>query len=248
MISVDVNARKYWEQLAEGKVTTGPGFKRGSVLGLADAKRLSIVPDWERVADLTRSDPQVRRDWSWLVLPIRWGYPATESPFSGVLENFDTGNVAPAGPSFNPGWNAAGPAPGFDAYDPHMMPSVFPLGFQDSFRNDLGFLNLTVPVLINLPPLDFLTRIAAYPVKLAFGRRDHVYYPKEGVPFRFVGLSSGLSTQIFDDDFNALAFNPKQYDEFVVRLVTHLVANGFDTTTTVVGGGDFKTNSQQPFL
>jgi hypothetical protein len=248
VVSVDINARKYWKQLAEGEATAGPGFGRGSVLGLADPKRLSVVPDWERIADLTRSDARVRRDWSWLVLPIRWGYPATESPFSGVLENFDTGNVAPAGPSFNPGWNAAGPAPGFDTYDPHMMPSVFPLGFQDSFRNDLGFLNLTVPVLINLPPLDFLTRIAAYPFKLAFSRRDPVYYPKDGVPFRFVGISSGLSTQIFDDDFSALSVNPQQYDEFVTRFITHLVESGFDTTTTLVGGGDFKTNSERPFL
>ena len=248
VVSVDIDAREYWEKLATGRATAGPEFERGSVVGLAEPGRLTVVPDWERIADLTRSDARVRMDWSWLVLPIRWGYPATASPFSGVLENFDTGNVAPVGPSFNAGWNAAGPAPGFDAYDPHMMPSVFPLGFQDSFRNDLGFLNLTVPVLINLPPLDFLTRIAAYPFKLALGLRDPVYYPKDGVPFRFVGISSGLSTQIFDDDYAALSVNPQQYDEFIARFITHLVENGFDTTTTLVGGEDFKTNSERPFL
>jgi hypothetical protein len=248
VISVDVNTRRYWKQLAAGKATTGPHFERGRVLGLADPDRLTIVPDWERVADLTRHDARARREWSWMVLPIRWGYPATESPFAGALEHFDTGNVAPVGPSFSSGWNVTGPAPGFEAYDPHMVPSVFPLGIQDGFRNDLGFLNLTVPVLANLPPLDFLTRIAAYPVKLAFGRRDPVYYPKEGVPFRFVGVSSGISIQVFGDDFNALAFNPKQYDEFLERLVVHLLVNGFDSTTTVTGGGDFKTDSHQPFI
>lgn len=247
-IPVDVDPRRYWKLLQAGEATAGPEFKRGRVIGLADPDRLRVVPDWERVVDLAREDARVRRDWSWLMLPIRWGYPATESPFSGTLEHFDTGNIAPVGPSFNPGWNAAGPAPGYFAYEPHALPSIFPLGFQDSFRNDLGFLNLTVPVLVNLPPLDFLTRIAAYPVKRAFGRRDPVYYPKEGIPFRFVGLSSGVSVQVFDDDFNILAINPQQYDEFIVRLLLHLIANGSDSSTVAVGGEDVKTNSVGPFF
>jgi hypothetical protein len=247
-ISVYVDPRRYWKQLKAGDVTTGPEFERGRVLGLADPDRLRIVPDWERVVDLTRSETRVRRDWSWLILPIRWGYPATESPFAGALEHFDTGNVAPVGPSCNPGWNAVGPAPGYFVYEPHMLPSIFPLGVQDSFRNDFGFFNLTLPVLVNLPPLDFLTRIAAYPVKRAFGRRDPVYYPKEGVPFRFIGLSSGVSTQIFDDNFNALALNPPQYDEFILRPIYHFILNGGDTTTVAVGGSEFKTSPSEAFF
>lgn len=39
----------------------------------------------------------------------------------------------------------------------------------------------------------------------ALGRRDPVYYPRDGLPFRFVGLSSRVSYQTFDEDFNALA-------------------------------------------
>jgi len=246
-ISVSVDPRKYWQKLARGKASAGPDFERGRVLGLADEDRLRIVPDWERIVDIARRDASGRRDWSWLLLPIRWGYPATESPFSGVLEHFDSGNVSPVGPSFNAGWNASGTAPGFSPYEPHTMPSVFPLGLQDSFRNDLGFLNLTVPLLTNLPPLDFATRIAAYPFKLAFGRRDPVYYPKDGIPFRFVGLSSGVSVQTLDDDYSGLALNPQQFDEFILRLALHLATNGFDSTTTVVGGGDSRSKSVQPF-
>lgn len=247
-ISVQLDSRKFWKQLESNRVTSGPEFKRGSVIGLADPERLRIVPDWERIIDHTRQDAGARRDWSWLVLPVRWGYPATESPFSGILPHADTGNLAPVGPSFSSGWNVSGAAPGFHVYQPHTFPSVFPLGLQDSFRNDFGYFNFTLPLLFNLPPLDFLTRIATYPFKLAFGKRDPVYYPKEGVPFRFFGLSSGLTTQIFDEDFNALAFNPTQYDEFILRFVGHIVVNGADSTTAAVSGTDFKSNSVGPFF
>jgi len=247
-VSVHVDPRKYWKRLQAGKATTGPEFKRGRVLGLADPQRLRIVPDWERVVDHAREDAQARRDWSWLILPIHWGYPVTESPFAGILEHFDTGNVAPVGPSYNSGWNVSGPSPGFQAYEPHILPSVFPVGLQDSFRNDLGFFNLTLPVLFNLPPLDFLTRLGTYPFKLALGNRDPMYYPKESVPFRFVGLSSGISMQIFDENFDALALNPGQYDEWIFQVVFHLLTSGSDSTTAVVGGEESKTNSVGPFL
>jgi len=163
-----------------------------------------------------------------------------------VLEHFDTGNVSPVGPSFNPGWNASGPAGGYYIYEPHTLPSVFPLGPQDSFRNDFGFFNVGL-ILLNLPPLDFLARIAAYPVKRAFGRRDPVFYPEQGVPFRFVGVSSGASIQIFEDDFSALALNADQFDEFIFQLAFHILVNS-DSTTVATGGTEFKDNSVEPFF
>ncbi|HET6348239.1 MAG TPA: hypothetical protein VFH88_04070 [Candidatus Krumholzibacteria bacterium] len=247
-VSVHLDDHEYWKQLEAGKQSRGPTFKRGAVLGLDDPDRLRIVPDWERIIDRVNTDARVRREWSWLVLPIRWGYPATRSPFSGVLEYFDTGNVSPVGPSFSTGWNVSGPAAGFTAFEPHQMPSVFPMGLQDSFRNDFGFFNLTLPVLFNLPPLDFATRIVAYPLKLAFGRRDPVFFPSQKVPFRFVGLSSGVSAQIVDEDWDALSFNPQQYDEFLGRILLHLIANGIDSTTVATANTTHKTNSVGPFF
>ncbi|HMB68530.1 MAG TPA: hypothetical protein VKU85_04440 [bacterium] len=245
-IPVFVDPRRYWKDLAAGRATKGPEFQRGKVVALDSADRLTIVPDWERVVDLVRDNPEVRREWAWLILPMRWGYPATVSPFSGILEHFDTGNVAPVGPSFNPGWNASGSAPGYIPYEPHWLPSVFPLGVYDSFRNGLGWFNLTAPVLLNLPPLDFAARIAAYPFKRIVGRRDPVFYPEEGLPFRFVGLSSGISRQKLDEDFNALAINPQQIDEFLARFILHVALLG-DSTTAVVGGGDFLDDSVEPY-
>lgn len=246
-ISVSVDPRRYLARLRSGDRSMGPEFRRGSVLGLADRSRLRIVPDWERVVDLADGDAVVRRHWSWLLLPIRWGYPATASPFAGIVPHSDTGNAAPVGPSFSTGWNVSGPAPGFHSYEPHTLPSVFPLAFQDGFRNDLGFLNLTFPVILNLPPLDFATRIAAYPFKWVLGRNDPVFYPRDGVPFRFVGLSSGVSVQRFGEDFSSLALNPAQFDQFVLRFVGHLLESGFDSTTTVTRATNFKTDSVEPF-
>ncbi len=247
-VSVHVDSRQYWKKLKEGKVTEGPEFKRGSVIGLADPDRLRIIPDWERIVDKMFEDAVARRDWSWMVLPIRWGYPATESPFSGIIDHTDTGNLAPVGPAYSSGWNVTGAATGFHTYEPNTLVSVFPLGLQDSFRNDFGFFTFTLPVLFNLPPLDFLTRIASYPLKLAFGRRDPVYYPKQGVPFRFFGLSSGISVQIFHEDFNALALNPDLFDEFILRPLFHFIDSGGDTTTVVTDSRDFQDNSVGSFF
>lgn len=247
-ISVYVDPKHYWKRLKSGEATLGLEFKRGRVLRLAERARLRIVPDWERLEGLLRENPRVRRDWSWLVLPIRWGYPATESPFSGILPHADTGNLAPVGPAFSSGWNVTGSAPGFHTYEPHTFPSVFPLGLEDSFRNDLGYFNLTFPVLFNLPPLDFLTRLGTYPFKLTFSRRDPVYFPKDDVPYRFFALSSGISVQLIDKDYNALALNPTQFDEFIGRLLLHLLVSGSDSTTAVIGGGDFKDNALGPFF
>ncbi|MGD2068183.1 MAG: hypothetical protein PVI57_05815 [Gemmatimonadota bacterium] len=156
--------------------------------------------------------------------------------------------MAPPGPSYNAGWNSSGPSSGFSAYDPHSIPSIFPLQLQDRFRNDLGFLNLTLPVLLNLPPLDSPSRIAAYPFRLLLGRRDPVYYPDHSVPHRFVGISSGISRQSFDDDFNALALNPQHFDQFVASLLLHFAGSGGSEETEVLGGSEFMDAAVGPFF
>lgn len=238
-----VDHREYLAELAEGRADMGPDFRPGAVLGLADPARLRLLPPWERILDLAWARADVRRDWSWMLLPARWGYPATVSPFAGVLEHFNTGNVAPPGPSFNAGWSRSGASSGFAAYDPHSIPALFPLQVQDAYRNDLGFLNLTLPTLLNLPPLDFLSRLVAYPLQRLLGRRDPVFYPNATVPFRFVGISSGVSYQWLDEDYDDLSVNPLQLDEFVSRISTHIMESGVTPETEVVGGRDFQDDA-----
>jgi hypothetical protein len=124
------------------------------------------------------------------------------------------------------------------AYDPHTLPDLLPLQIQDNFRNDLGFLNLTVPALLNLPPLDFVTRLVAYPVRAVLGRPEPVFYPNESVPYRFLGISSGVSIQRFSEDFAGLALNEAQFDQFTQSFYDHFIAYPIDSTTAVTGGTD----------
>lgn len=242
-----VDIREHLREVEAGTAPEGPTFRKRDVIGLAEEDRLRIVPDWERVEDMAREEASVRRDWAWLLLPLRWGYPATRSPFAGALKHYNTGNVAPQGPSFNAGWNVSGSSSGFHLYEPHSLPSVFPLAIQDNFRNDLGFLNLTVPLLINLPPLDFVTRLVAYPFRKAIGRSDPVYYPRDGLPFRFVGLSGGAFAAKTDEGFEALVFNEEQRSQFVANIVLHLINSGATDQTEVTGGSDFRDDYVGPF-
>ena len=242
-----VDIREHLRAVADGTAPQGPTFRNREVIGLADENRLRIVPDWERVVDQARADVRLRRDWAWLLLPARWGYPATESPFAGALKHFNTGNVAPQGPSFNAGWNSTGASAGFHHYEPHSLPSVFPLHIEDSFRNDLGFLNLTVPLLLNLPPFDFVTRLVAYPFRAALGRTDPVYFPQDGLPFRHVGLSSGVFSAKTDEGFKTLLLNEQQREEFLAGLIFHPLLNGATEGTEVTGGAETLTDYAGPF-
>ncbi len=242
------DVRSYLADLDAGRADMGPGFEKESILGLADPARLPLLPDWERLVEPVRTDADIRREWVWMLLPVRWGYPATSSPFAGVLENYNTGNVAPQGPSYNAGWNVTGGGPGFTEYDPHTIPPVFPLAVQDNFRNDLGFLNLTLPLILNLPPLDFISRVVAYPFRAWLGRGDPVFYPNEAVPYRFAGISSGLSLQWFDPDFRAMALNSQHFEQFILSLALHIVQNGITEDDEVVGTTDFIDRSTGTFV
>jgi hypothetical protein len=245
-ISTYIDHREYFRKIARKKENKPPQFKRNNMIGFDKPGRLEIVPDWERVIDLIHSDKKARQEWSWLVLPIYWGYPATESPFAGIVKYVDTGNLPPVGPAFNGGWNRVYGGPGFHVYQPHQLPPVFPVGFQDSFENNLGFLNITYPVFLNLPPLDFAWRIAAYPFRLLLKRQDPVFYPHETIPFRFVGFSAGASWQFLADDFRTLSFNPQQFEPFIASILRHFIFSGADSTTVLTRTEEFEDKNFAP--
>jgi len=107
-----VDVRKLLADLGTGAVGEGPDFEGGSIVGFTGPGRIRIVPDWERVLAPTRASAAVRADWAWLLLPIKWGYPAATSPLAGVIDHYNMGNNSPPGPSFQGSRNASGPAPG----------------------------------------------------------------------------------------------------------------------------------------
>jgi hypothetical protein len=180
------------------------------VVRYGDPARIVLVPDWERVFPLVLSDPEVRRAWSWLVLPIQWGYPATKSPFAGVVKHVDTGNLSPLGPAYNGAWNRCGPAAGYVLYEPHALSSFFAVGYQDNLVNSWGFLNLTGPTLSLLPPFDIVRHVTALPARLFRHNRGPTFFPKGKVPFRVVGGSMGVSVNFLGDAFTDLLLLPEQ--------------------------------------
>ncbi len=164
------------------------------IVRLDNPDRLELLPDWERVLPQLYTDPAMRAQWSWLVLPIRFGYPATVSPFAGIVPYAETGNLSIPAPSFNSGWNRAGTTSSYDAYEPHRLSSYFPASLQDNFRTGWGFFNLTVPLLVTLPPFDVAFRLVSAPFKATSKTIGPAFNISQTVPFRLVGGSVGLSS------------------------------------------------------
>lgn len=86
-----------------------------------DASQITLVPDWERLDSLVLVDAEARRRWSWMVLPIRWGFPAVASPGAGSLAHTNMGNLGPFGPTFNNAWNRRGETEEYHAFEPTVL-------------------------------------------------------------------------------------------------------------------------------
>ena len=204
------------------------GYRRGSRVSFLSPDRIEILPDAERVKDLVKADAQVRRDWAWLVLPIRWGYPATESPFAGIVAHTDFGNISVLGPSYNAGWNRSGDAPGFQRYLPHIFNLRFRLDWQDNFANSLGYLNLPVSLLTAMPPLDIGWSTISLPFK-----SNRIFYFSDYIPYRFLSwVLFGVRYMSVGPVFLNIALNPTQLDDLDYRW-----------TNAVHYGGPFVGNS-----
>jgi hypothetical protein len=155
--------------------------------------RVELIPDWERILPLVETDAAARQRWAWLVLPIRFGYPATKSPFAGIVKFAETGNLSIPAPPFNTGWNRSGDASGYDVYYPHRLGSAFPASLQDNFQTGWGFFNLTLPTLATLPGFDIIFRLVSLPFKPLQKSSGPAFFISETVPFRFIGVSGGAS-------------------------------------------------------
>jgi hypothetical protein len=217
-IASTVDHRALYRKFGDRFAAAEPRFERGNAIPFVSRERLELLPDWERVHDLVLNEPTVRREWAWLLLPIRFGYPATESPFAGVVAHAETGNLAPFAPQFQEFWNRTAPASGSHAYAPHRFSSLFPLGLQDTFRNDWGFLNATLPVLGVLPPLDLAWRVGLLPVRAAVGRQDPTFYPGSDIPYRLVSVTGGAQKLYLPDETVELLFTGNHGLELLGRL------------------------------
>ena len=183
-----------------------------------------------------RTDPRARREYSWLVLPIRWGWPAMVSPFAGIIANAETGNLSPVGPTFSNGWNRTGAVATFANLDLQRFPSTFPLSPLDVMRNDLGFLNAPLVLFTTLPPLGLIYKGIVRPISaLAGAAMPSVFVSQAPAQFRVVGLGIGLSTQLINTNTWALLFtDPKVFNPIIARIE----AAGIHTYTAAPNGAN----------
>ena len=198
-ISQQFDHRKYFAAGDHELVVPENGYQRGSVVGFASPERIEIVPDGERVMCLVKEkeNAQARRDWAWLVLPIRWGYPAAKSPLvslADIVAHIDLGNSSVLGPSYNAGWNRSGDVPGFQVYIPYNYTSALNLSLQDSIINSLGYFNVPLISLTTLPPLDISWRSIDLSYRALM--RNRTFQPKASIPYRFLGMSLGVTTNM----------------------------------------------------
>ncbi|MFC1475965.1 hypothetical protein ACFLQW_03085 [Candidatus Zixiibacteriota bacterium] len=148
-----------------------------------DRNTIILVPDWERVVglaiDSTAALDESVLDWSWLILPIHWGFPISESKFAGIIKRTDFGNVGAAGPAFNSAWNRVGAVANYQLYNIHFVSAVARLSPFDGFLNKLGWINMSVPLTVNSPviriPLQYLRFIW-----------EPVFFPNGRPPVKYV--------------------------------------------------------------
>ncbi len=72
-----------------------------------------LTPEPSRIDYLRH--PDVLREWGWLILPVRWGFPAAPS-LGSEIKAVDLGNRSPYGPAYNTSWNRLAPTLLFPAY------------------------------------------------------------------------------------------------------------------------------------
>jgi len=90
--------------------------------------QILLMPEPSRIN--YRHRPEILKEWIWLLLPVRWGFPSVTSVGS-ELKSVDVGNRAPFGPAFNPAWNRTAPGLHYPAYH------VKKLSFVRSLVEDL---------------------------------------------------------------------------------------------------------------
>ncbi len=223
-------------------------WSRGGVVFFGRSDRVEVIPDWERIYGLSKIDYRVRAEWSWMFLPIRWGYPAVQSPFAGIVAHAETGNLSVVGPAFNNGWNRSGPTAQYALYDPNVFPRFYQLGWQDGFINDWGFFNLTFPSLIMLPPLDVVWKLVALPFRAATQSNYPSLFPTERLPFRALGAQAGISWNSFTEGYQDLFIQDPQFDEILVDLVIYLRDAGIgEGGAVIVSDSTFTETAVAPY-
>ena len=172
------------------------------------ASRITLLPDWERVEPLLTTDPAAGRQWSWLYLPIRWGFPVSRSVAASAIGHVDLGNVAPLTPTYQETWNHVGPSAGRTRYSPHVLRTpVAPTTPWALVRNGWGVLNVPLALWGLMPGYNValleLTPWIAGALRIAGLPRPRTYTSAR-IPHRFTAEGQGAFTEFGGRAFAAL--------------------------------------------
>jgi opacity protein-like surface antigen len=112
-----------WEGVAGLGHTESVSGPRGDSTRIVPHSRFQVVltPEPSRI-DYHRN-PQILREWAWLLLPVHWGFPSAPS-IGSQMRLTDMGNRAPFGPAFNAGWNRTAPGLTYPGYRIRRIPVV----------------------------------------------------------------------------------------------------------------------------
>jgi len=173
-----------------------------------DEEDITLIPDWERIAQLVLDSPAARHDWSWLLLPIRWGFPVAASPGAGAIKRTDLGHVAASSPAFQPTWNRLAHETGRRIYDPRALRVLLvPLSPWDRLVNGWGLLNVPVALLGILPGWNVALAQAGpwltLPLEAVGLSPAKTFMPDEQAD-RFTSLGLGWHVQIGGSHFGRL--------------------------------------------
>jgi hypothetical protein len=125
---------------------------------------LSILPDWECIPYLEEESQmkaeeckKIRQEWSWLILPIRWGYPSVPSPLRSVTKGFqiDLGDNGAVGPAYNNNWNRIRDCKSYEEFNPLRHPGGERRRIPPHhYYYQLGLLNIFSSLLRFIPVID----------------------------------------------------------------------------------------------
>ncbi len=171
-----------------------------------------LLPDWERIADLVLNDADARMRWSWLILPLYWGFPASRSPAAGLLKHTNLGHVAPVGPAYNDGWNRIGPTLHYRPYEPFVLRTpVSPTTPWANLRNGWGILNVPLAAAGLMPGYNVaLTQLMPWTTGTlhVLGAPPTKTFSPGMLPPRFTSEGQGIFVQTGGRDFARLLPQP----------------------------------------
>jgi hypothetical protein len=216
-------------EMISGDVNTGRALlnQRAYDTYLGEGE-IEILPDVEQLLPLVVRDDSIgavaRSRWAWLLLPVRWGFPASPSPGAGILKQADTGNISPVGPAYNSAWNRVGACKGYSSYKPHVFDAALHLDFQEYLHNRLGVFNVLVVGVRAIPPVNLAVSAVSFikkqwkNVEELFGRRDDgiglfpLFKPGR-IPFRRMGFGVGLYPFVADDEIADVLVDALEEDQ-----------------------------------